>query len=136
MLQLGFTQPQTILNGLADPITKISLKQADFVSFDNTGMLLAGLNERGLTLTKDNFPIMTENYIAHWELVKQGLGIGIMPEEIGDAESLVKRVLPNFTIDFPVWLTTHRELNTSRRVRFVFDILVEELSIPSESHEE
>lgn len=28
----------------------------------------------------------------------------------------------------PMWLTTHRELNTSRRVRFVFDFLVEALS--------
>jgi len=29
---------------------------------------------------------------------------------------------------FPLWLTTHRELNTSRRVRMVFDFLAEALS--------
>jgi hypothetical protein len=28
-------------------------------------------------------------------------------------------------ITFPVWLTTHRELHTSRRIRLVFDLLAE-----------
>ena len=72
---------------------------------------------------------MSENYLTHWQLVKQGLGIGIMPEAIGDAEAKVVRVIPSMEpIRFPVWLTTHRELNTSRRVRMVFDLLAQELS--------
>ena len=87
------------------------------------------LNKLGLNLTKKNFPILTENYLAHWELVKHGLGIGIMPEDVGNAEPLVKQVLPKLEpIVFPIWLTTHRELNTSRRVRVVFDLLATELS--------
>jgi len=104
-----------------------TLEQAKFISFDNTGMLLKALNNLGLNLTTANFPILTNSYITHWELVKQGLGIGIMPDEIGDSEPLVERVLPDFNLEFPVWLTTHRELNTSRRVRLVFDLLVNEL---------
>ena len=105
------------------------LERADFISFDSTGMLINGLNALGLNLKKKNFPILTENYIAHWELVKQGLGIGIMPEEIGDAEPLVERVLPILKpIEFPIWLTAHRELNTSRRIRMVFDLLAKELA--------
>ena len=72
---------------------------------------------------------MAENYIVHWELVKQGLGIGIMPADIGDAEPLVKLVLDEFeAITFPTWLTARHELKTSRRVRMVFDLLVAELS--------
>lgn len=104
------------------------LEHVEFVSFDNTGMLMNGLNERGLNLTKANFPILTEHYIAHWELVKKGLGIGIMPEEIGDKEPKVKRVESDLEpIEFPIWLTTHRELKTSRRVRMVYDLLAAEL---------
>jgi DNA-binding transcriptional LysR family regulator len=88
-----------------------------------------GLNAIGLNLQKQNFPLLTEHFIAHWELVKQGLGIGIMPEEIGDAEPLLARVLPTLKpIEFPIWLTAHRELNTSRRIRMVFDLLASELS--------
>jgi DNA-binding transcriptional LysR family regulator len=99
------------------------------VCFDGSGMLLDGLNDMGMALSKNNFPVISENYLTHWQLVKQGLGIGIMPEAIGDAEAQVVRVIPAMEpIRFPVWLTTHRELNTSRRVRMVFDLLAQELA--------
>ena len=114
---------------IGKPKSPEDLQGANFISFDSTGMLINGLNELGLGLSKKNFPILSENYIAHWALVKEGLGIGIMPEEIGDAEPLVKQVLPTLQpIVFPIWLTTHRELNTSRRVRMVFDLLADELN--------
>jgi len=137
------TQPELIAKKISDVSARLyatpdyikrlgtpgDLHQADFISFDGTGMLMNFLNELGLNLTKKNFPILTENYLAHWELVKHGLGIGIMPEDVGNAEPLVKQVLPKLEpIVFPIWLTTHRELNTSRRVRVVFDLLATELS--------
>lgn len=116
------------LEKINNPSLPEDLSQADFISFDSTSGLMNGLNMFGLNLTKKNFPLLSENYLVHWELVKQGLGIGIMPEDIGDAEPLVKQVLPKLDpIAFPIWLTTHRELNTSRRVRVVFDLLASEL---------
>ena len=30
-------------------------------------------------------------------------------------------------VRFPIWLVTHRELRTSRRIRLVFDVLAEAL---------
>jgi len=116
------------LKNINNPTSADDLECAEFISFDASYMLMTELNNRGLNLSRKNFPLLTESYIAHWELVKQGLGIGIMPEEIGDAEPKVKRVLRNFPpIEFPIWLTTHRELRTSQRVRIVFDLLAEEL---------
>ncbi|MEH6445186.1 MAG: LysR family transcriptional regulator [Oceanospirillaceae bacterium] len=107
------------------------LDQANFISFDSSGMLLKGLREMGLNLNSDNFNHLSENFIVHWELVKQGLGIGIMPQDIGDLEPKVQQVLPSFnSISYPVWLTTHRELHTNSRVRMVFDLLGEELAKP------
>jgi len=116
------------LQNINSPTSVDDLEYAEFISFDASYMLMTELNNRGLNLSKNNFPLLTESYIAHWELVKQGLGIGIMPEEIGDTEPKVKRVLRDFPpIEFPIWLTTHRELRTSQRVRIVFDLLAEEL---------
>jgi hypothetical protein len=52
-----------------------------------------------------------------------------MPEDIGDREPLVQRVLPEFnSMTYELWLVAHRELRTSRRVRMVFDFLASELS--------
>ena len=90
---------------------------------------MVGLNAMGMTLTKQNFPLQTEHFITHWELVKQGIGIGIMPEELGETEPMVVQALPTLEpIEFPIWLTAHRELNTSRRIRMVFDLLAVELA--------
>ena len=116
------------LKEIGEPKNTNDLSKANFISFDNTDGLISGLKALDVKLTTQNFPIQTEHFIAHWELVKQGLGIGIMPEATGDSEPQVVQVLPALDpISFPIWLTAHRELNTSRRVRMVFDHLAAEL---------
>ena len=76
----------------------------------------------------ENFPLLTASYLVMWELVRQGAAIGILDAYIGDSDPNVKRVLPDLEpLIFPIWLVSHRELNTSRRIRRVFDFLAEEL---------
>jgi len=114
---------------IGNPTTPYDLQDADFIGFERGGALLKGLNDHGLSLQADNFPIISENYTVMWGMVKQGLGIGILDATIGDAEPLVQRVLPDLKpITFPIWLVAHRELNTSRRIRVVFDVLAKELA--------
>jgi len=120
------------LERIGNPKHPDDLRRAEFISVDRSGAFLNGLNRLGLSLTERNFPIVTENYLVMWEMVKHGLGIGILDGDIGDAEPLVRRALPDFKpFVFPIWLVAHRELNTSRRVRVVFDLLAEELALPS-----
>ncbi len=121
------------IQSLTEPVTLTILNSAEYISFDSSGELMNGLNALGLNLNKTNFPIISENFLTHWQLVKQGVGIGIMPTDIGDSDPLVQRVTDDFPIiEYPIWLTTHRELNSSRRVRLVFDLLVKELQQPYE----
>lgn len=84
----------------------------------------------GLALEPRSVPITTDNHLVQWELAKQGLGACIMMQEVGDAEPRVRRVLPDrpALISFPTWLTSHRELETSRRIRVVFDLLASALA--------
>jgi len=120
------------LKRIGNPKLPYDLRHADFISIDSSGVFLKGLNAMGLSLTEANFPILTENYLVMWEYVKRGIAIGIQDGNIGDAEPLVRRVLPDLEpLLFPIWLVAHRELNTSRRVRMVFDLLVKELGSPS-----
>ena len=117
------------LRKIGNPTSPEEFGDADFLGIDRRNLLVETLNDRGFTLTLRNFPVITEHHLVGWELVKHGLGIGFMTEEVGDAEPMVERVLPRldpFTVD--VWLVAHRELKTSRRVRMVFDFLVSELS--------
>ena len=117
------------LHSIGTPQNPTDLSRADFVGFDDTDMMIKGLNALGLSLTPANFPVKTENHLVHWEMVKNGVGIGIVPISVGSVEPRVRQVLPDMTpMAFPMWLATHREVNTSRRVRLVFDLLVQELS--------
>jgi DNA-binding transcriptional LysR family regulator len=117
------------LERIGNPRLPYDLRDADFISIDSSGVFLKGLNAAGLNLSERNFPILTENYLVMWELVKRGLGIGIIDGAVGDREPLVRRALPDFApLVFPMWLVAHRELTTSRRVRLVFDLLAEELA--------
>ena len=53
------------LKSIGVPTSKADLNRAKFISFDSTGGLVKALNGLGLNLTKENFPIVTENYIVH-----------------------------------------------------------------------
>jgi len=117
------------LQQLGNPSSPDDFENAEFVGFDRTDRLIAALNEGGFNLAPRNFPIITENHLVQWELVKQGVCIGVMLEEVGDAEPLVERVLPAIKpFVGELWLVAHRELKTSRRVRMVFDFLAAKLS--------
>ncbi len=117
------------LKRIGNPQSPDDLNEAEFLGFDRSDRLMLALNEMGFSLTRRNFPVVTEHHLVQWELVKQGIGIGIMPDDVGDAEPKVRRVLPDMEpYRGEIWLVAHRELKTSRRVRFVFDFLAEELT--------
>ena len=119
---------QSYLDQLGQPTQPEDLNKADFIGFHNLGLVISALNECGLKLTPKNFPVVCENHIVQWQLVKQGIGIGIMPAEVGDIEPQVVRVLPDLKpLTTELWLVTHREVKTNRRVRMVFDFLAAEL---------
>jgi DNA-binding transcriptional LysR family regulator len=117
-----------LIKKIGKPKLPYDLRDAPFINIDHTGAFVKGMNTLGINLTERNFPIRCENYLVMWELVKQGLGIGVQDGVIGDREPLVRRVLPDLEpLIYSMWLVTHREVNTSRRIRVVFDLLAEEL---------
>lgn len=104
------------------------MARADFIGFAENDAFVGWLNGLGFGLTARNFGVLSANHLVMWELVKRGAGIGGMATEVGDAEPLVRRAASWFPpFPFELWLVAHRELNTSRRVRLVFDWLVEAL---------
>lgn len=116
------------LKSVGNPSSMADMSRAQFIGFSDDDRFLSGLNAMGFALTARNFAVHTENHMVLWELVKSGLGIGAIIEEVGDAEPLVERALPSLpAIPVPAWVVTHKEVHTSRRIRVVFDALVEHL---------
>lgn len=111
------------------PASISDLGDALIVGIDRSEQFLAVLNTFGLAVSRKNFRLYAGNTVVGWELVKQGLAIGIMMEDIAALTPGVERLLPELApIPVPIWLTTHRELHTSRRIRLVYDFLAAELA--------
>ena len=105
------------------------LNNAAFLGVDRSSRIISHLKQFGFDLKSSNFPVIVSNHLVQWEMVKHGSGIGFMMEEIGDAEPLVEKVLPNFpAFETETWLVAHRELKTSKKYRVVFDFLAAALS--------
>jgi DNA-binding transcriptional LysR family regulator len=118
------------LKAIGNPTSIDAIDNAEFIGIPETQKLVSMLNQRGLHLTLENFPITTANYAVYWALVKQGAGIGFIQEILGDAEIKVEKVLPEIgSFSSELWLVTHREFRTNRRIRRVFDFLNDELAL-------
>lgn len=113
------------------PESPADLNDATFIGFDDPGRAISFLNAFGLSLSRRNFRIIVNSGIAGWEMVKLGLGITVMTKDLAANTPGVEALIPEqVAIPIPIWLTTHRELHTSRRIRLVFDVLAEALSSP------
>lgn len=111
------------------PASKLDLTGHEFIGFGDVQRMIGYMEAIGLPLTRQNFRINSENGIFAWEMVRQGFGIAPLPTLIGDRTEGIERLLPDMEpFVIPVWLTTHRELHSSRRIRLVFDTLAEHLS--------
>ncbi len=113
----------------AMPRSVTDLSAADLLAFEPIERFVEHLSVFGFASGADQFRIVSENGVVVWEMVRRGLGIGAMLSAIADRTPGIVRVLSDIpAIPVPVWLVTHRELHTSRRVRVVFDILAEALA--------
>lgn len=111
------------------PRTAEEAVQHDFIGMDRAGHYLQHMRSKGLQLSSANFRSYADNSVTYWEMVRQGLGIGAIMEEIARETPGMVHVLEDVAgFPLPIWLVTHRELRTARRIRIVFDLLAEILA--------
>lgn len=109
-----------------------SLGREEFIGFIDNNGYISSLKSIGVELTNENFCVFSENHIVHYELMKTGIGIGVLPDYVGDKDKKLVRVLKNYPpLPIETWLVVHRELNTNIKVRTVFDFLASELKYNS-----
>ena len=117
------------LGRVGRPHTPRDVANFDFVGNADPERLMAPLHNMGVPVQAESFVMSSASGVVAWELVKAGFGVSMQPEALGEAEPGVEKVLPDFpSLEFPIWLVTHRELQTSRRIRIVFDLLAHGLA--------
>ena len=124
----GFYASEGWVKAHGHPRTAEQAADLPFVGSDRSGQLLAYLKHHGLPLTEANFSCYADHSVPHWALVQQGMGIGVVGDDMVRDTPGIVRVLDDVPpVRFPIWLVTHRELRTSRRIRVVFEALAQGL---------
>lgn len=105
------------------------LAEADFIGLDEPERMIAFLRDWGLPITRQNFKLTTNSGNVLLEMLKLGLGVTLLPRESVSKETGLEQILTDVPpIQVPIWLVTHRELHTSRRIRIVFDLLAKRIA--------
>ncbi len=96
----------------------------DLVGGDRDETVLRGFASLGFPVTREAFAFRTDDLVAYWAAVRAGMGVGFLGDYLGRIDSQLVRLLPTLRIpDLPIWLTVHREIRSSPRIRAVYDFL-------------
>ncbi|WP_147110375.1 LysR family transcriptional regulator [Tateyamaria sp. syn59] len=111
------------------PATVNALKDHDFISMADDDRFIAAMADRGIPVTRENLRTGSTSGITTWEMMRKGFGLFPMSDHIAAQFDDAVRLLDGETdLTFPVWLVTHRDLHTSKRIRLVFDLLADMLA--------
>lgn len=120
---------QSYLGTRGSPQTPDDLLNHDLVGLDRSDLVISAARLMGFDLKRDNFAIRTDSQTAGWELIKAGLGVGFAQRGLVHDTPGIRELLPMLKPPpLEVWLTTHRELFLSPRIRAIYDRLAHGLT--------
>jgi DNA-binding transcriptional LysR family regulator len=108
------------------PLQPAGLLDHELIGHDQQDDLLRGFAAMGFPVTREHFALRTDDLMASWEAVRAGLGVGFTADYVIRTDPTVQRILPMLPLpSLPVWLTVHREIRNSGRIRAVYDFLAQ-----------
>ena len=111
------------------PASMADLGEADLIGFDDIVRLSRYFRNIGIPINAADFRLISNSAVVGWEMVKRGLGVAAMLNEVARQTPGVIRLLPDLApVRVPLWLITHKELQSSPKIRLVQKILAEELA--------
>jgi DNA-binding transcriptional LysR family regulator len=128
-LPIGLYAARSYLDLNGRPQTVDELMLHAFVGYDRDERILRLMRAMGYPVTRDFFALRCDDQTAHWELVRAGCGISGAQCQIGDADPLLERIMPDLDLpSLPLWLAAPQALRSNPRIRRVWDFLASELS--------
>ena len=96
----------------------------DVIGFDRADDILKGFAAHGFTVTRNQFPVRTDDQMVCWHLLLAGAGIGFAQQLLADAQPELERIEIGMNLPaLPVWLVMHEEVRSNARIRRVADFL-------------
>ena len=127
-LEIGAFAHADYLARIGNVVDPERLDSYHWIGYDSSDALLRGFRELGFPVKRDFFCIRCDNHLAGWQMALAGAGICFAPCVIGARWPQMRTMtLASMAPSMPLWLTAHRELRSSRRIKIVFDMLAEGL---------
>ncbi len=121
---LGAYAHQRYLAQRGTPVKPAELLHHDLIGSDSDDAIVQGFHALGLPVTRTAFAFRCDDFVAQWQAIRAGLGIGFAADYLARQDSEVLRVLPKLKLPpLPMWLAVHREIHTNPRIRAVYDFL-------------
>lgn len=95
----------------------------DLVGFDRIASWIDNAHAAGFDISREDFASRTDAWAVHPLLIKHGLGMGVIPIQVGDAMGLT-RVHSDFALPGDeLYLTAHPDLQRNPRISLVWSHL-------------
>ena len=128
-LPVVVTAHASYLGAQGTPTTPDQLTGHVLIGMDRSDLILSAAKIMGFDLKRADFALRTDSQTGNWELLKAGLGVGFAQLGLVNDTPGMRALLPMIKIPpLEVWLTTHRELFLSPRIRAIYDRLAAGLS--------
>ena len=98
------------------------------VGFDRDPSVARAIRALNLPLDRDFFDFRSDSDLAQLAALRAGFGIGGCMYGIARRDPNLVHVLPGVGFEMEMWVVMHEDLKSSRRMRLMFDHLVEALS--------
>ncbi len=109
--------------------TMADMLQHRWVGYDRSDLMLRGFRAAGHPVTKELFGFRCDNQIVAWQAVLAGMGIGAGLRRVAASSPQLVQVLAELAIPpLQLWITAHRELRGTPRLKVVFDALAAALA--------
>ena len=124
-VSLGFYATAEYLERHGAPTSFAELETHTLVGFDSPARGIKDLPGVNIPVSRETFTFRSDSDLAQLAATRAGFGIGVAQDSIGRRDGLV-RVMPEHTLfHLGIWIVMHENLKGSRRMRLMFDHLVE-----------
>jgi len=127
-VSLGFYATAEYLERHGVPQMLEDFKGHAMIGFDSPGRGIRDVPGLNMPVSRETFTFRSDSDLAQLAATRAGFGIGVCQDGLAERLGLV-RVLPDFVLfRLGCWVVMHENLRGSRRMRLMFDHLVEGLT--------
>lgn len=127
-IDLGFYATSDYLARYGTPMNFDDLDDHTLIGFDSPARGISDLPGFNRPVSRETFAFRSDSDLAQLAALKAGFGVGVTQNGIARAYGLT-RVMPNVNLfTLTTWVVMHENLKGSRRMRLMFDHLVQGLS--------